>query len=156
MASGNETGKNVFTSIFYASFVKGMSLEPFIALFTQTQSVHAELAGEPVFIFTVDFLELWKLNFFNSICFPIVVTHCVMKFYGEVKHLPWRVPASVELDGTAWIGHTSHSVTEESCFQRAWKRTLGVYTVTQIERSCLSSCFLLSQCYKKPLRYYHH
>lgn len=74
-------------------------------------------------------LTFWnykKLNLFSSISFSVVVTHSVMRFYGEVKHVPWRVPASVELDGAARIGHTSLFVGEESSFQRAWKRTLRV------------------------------
>lgn len=111
---------------FYAFFVKRVSLEPFISLFMYKQSVHGELAREAVFIFTVDFLELWKLNFFNSICFYIVLTHSVMRFYGKVKHLYWRVPALVKLDKSAWIGHTSHSIANESHFYRFWKRAWGV------------------------------
>jgi hypothetical protein len=93
MASGNKAGKNIFTSIFYASFVKWMGVGPFISLFMYKQSVHGELARKAVFTFTVDFLELWKLNFVNSICFYIVLTLSVMEFYGKMKHLCWRVPA---------------------------------------------------------------
>lgn len=126
MASGNKAGKNIFTSIFYASFVKWMSSEPFVLLFMYKQSVHGELAREAVFIFTVDFLELWKFNFFNSIYWYTVLTPSVMKFYGKVKHLYRRVPVSVKSDKSAWIGHTSHLIADESHFYRFWKRALGV------------------------------
>lgn len=126
MASGNKAGKNIFTSIFYASFVKWMSSEPFVLLFMYKQCVHGELAREAVFIFTVDFLELWKFNFFNSTCLYTILTPSIMKFYGKVKHLYWRAPVSVKLDKNAWIGHTSHLIADESHFYRFWKRALGV------------------------------
>lgn len=120
IASCNKAGKTIFTSICYASCVKWMSSELFISLFMYKWSVHGELAREAVYIFTVDFLELWKLHFFNSMCLY------TMKFYGKVRHFYWRVPVSVKLDKSAWIGHSSHPTADESHFYGFWKKSLGV------------------------------
>lgn len=128
-----------------------MSLEPFIALFTDKQTLHAELPEESVFIFTVDALELWKLNFFTSICFFIVVTHCVMNFYGEVKHLPWRVPASVELERNTRIGHTSILSQKNLAFRGLGKEHWECVTETQIQR-LLPFIFPPSCCFPVPLK----
>lgn len=62
MASGNKAGKNIFTSIFCASFVKWVISKPFISLFMDKQFVHGELAREAVFIFTVDFQNYENLT----------------------------------------------------------------------------------------------
>lgn len=62
MASDNKAGKNIFTSIFCASFVKWVISQPFISLFMDKQFVHGELAREAVFIFTVDFQNYENLT----------------------------------------------------------------------------------------------